>query len=189
MVYNARLLCSGAVIWWKYSQRLHCYCPQQFIPGYTVNISMTITPKYRQCLNYCCPQIYFTFAVHCPQIQSTFQLLLPLTMQIRFAPFESPIIHSNAPFSLTSDLIRLIPFCWGFLVFQSGVRVDAYISRTFLFVSERVLSTYQSVLSTHIFVSTLSKSVSTHNFFWWVLQHCTGFARLVWGRLRVLFFI
>jgi len=22
-------------------------------------------------------------------------------------------------------------------------------------------------------------------FFWWVLQHCTGFARLVWGRLRV----
>ena len=24
-----------------------------------------------------------------------------------------------------------------------------------------------------------------HFFFWWVLQHCTGFARLVWGRLRV----
>ena len=23
------------------------------------------------------------------------------------------------------------------------------------------------------------------NFFWWVLQHCTGFARLVWGRRRV----
>jgi len=23
------------------------------------------------------------------------------------------------------------------------------------------------------------------HFFWWVLQHCTGFARLVWGRLRV----
>jgi len=23
------------------------------------------------------------------------------------------------------------------------------------------------------------------NFFWWVLQHCTGCARLVWGRLRV----
>jgi len=23
------------------------------------------------------------------------------------------------------------------------------------------------------------------NFSWWVLQHCTGFARLVWGRLRV----
>jgi len=22
-------------------------------------------------------------------------------------------------------------------------------------------------------------------FSWWVLQHCTGFARLVWGRLRV----
>jgi len=22
-------------------------------------------------------------------------------------------------------------------------------------------------------------------FFWWVLQHCLGFARLVWGRLRV----
>ena len=22
-------------------------------------------------------------------------------------------------------------------------------------------------------------------FVWWVLQHCTGFARLVWGRLRV----
>ena len=22
-------------------------------------------------------------------------------------------------------------------------------------------------------------------FFWWVLQHCTGFARLVWGRIRV----
>jgi len=22
-------------------------------------------------------------------------------------------------------------------------------------------------------------------FFWWILQHCTGFARLVWGRLRV----
>jgi len=28
---------------------------------------------------------------------------------------------------------------------------------------------------------------ATHFFFfsWWVLQHCTGFARLVWGRLRV----
>jgi len=23
------------------------------------------------------------------------------------------------------------------------------------------------------------------HFFWWVLQHCTGFARLVWGRLKV----
>ena len=23
------------------------------------------------------------------------------------------------------------------------------------------------------------------NFSWWVLQYCTGFARLVWGRLRV----
>jgi len=34
------------------------------------------------------------------------------------------------------------------------------------------------------------KRYTTHRltsglFFWWVLQHCTGFARLVWGRLRV----
>jgi len=27
--------------------------------------------------------------------------------------------------------------------------------------------------------------ISLFFFFWWVLQHCTGFARLVWGRLRV----
>ena len=26
---------------------------------------------------------------------------------------------------------------------------------------------------------------SRYSFFWWVLQHCTGSARLVWGRLRV----
>ena len=30
----------------------------------------------------------------------------------------------------------------------------------------------------------VSKQLSTQ-FSWWVLQHCTGFARLVWGRLRV----
>jgi len=32
---------------------------------------------------------------------------------------------------------------------------------------------------------TLSKGSLLLRFFWWVLQHCTGFARLVWGRLRV----
>jgi len=33
----------------------------------------------------------------------------------------------------------------------------------------------------------LMDTVALHRvcFFWWVLQHCTGFARLVWGRLRV----
>jgi len=31
---------------------------------------------------------------------------------------------------------------------------------------------------------TFTRANITH-FFWWVLQHCTGFARLVWGRLRV----
>ena len=29
------------------------------------------------------------------------------------------------------------------------------------------------------------KRRDTFLFSWWVLQHCTGFARLVWGRLRV----
>ena len=27
--------------------------------------------------------------------------------------------------------------------------------------------------------------ISAPHFWWWVLQHCTGFARLIWGRLRV----
>ena len=31
----------------------------------------------------------------------------------------------------------------------------------------------------------MSSNVFTFFFFWWVLQHCTGFARLVWGRLGV----
>jgi len=29
------------------------------------------------------------------------------------------------------------------------------------------------------------EGMEAEHFFWWVLQHCTGFARLVWGRLRV----
>jgi len=39
------------------------------------------------------------------------------------------------------------------------------------------------IQSTQI-VSRINESYHTF-FFWWVLQHCTGFARLVWGRLRL----
>jgi len=42
---------------------------------------------------------------------------------------------------------------------------------------------------THTYIYTRTHMHSTQNlrdiFFWWVLQHCTGFARLVWGRLGV----
>ena len=31
----------------------------------------------------------------------------------------------------------------------------------------------------------IPNSMFSKHFCWWVLQHCTGFARLVWGRLRV----
>jgi len=36
----------------------------------------------------------------------------------------------------------------------------------------------------YLLAPVLNNSCHTY-FFWWVLQHCTGFARLVWGRLRV----
>ena len=40
------------------------------------------------------------------------------------------------------------------------------------------------LVSFHLHGSVLWVSLEV-SFFWWVLQHCTGFARLVWGRLRV----
>ena len=37
----------------------------------------------------------------------------------------------------------------------------------------------------YIYIYATTFSYVQQHFFWWVLQHCTGFARLVWGRLRV----
>jgi len=37
----------------------------------------------------------------------------------------------------------------------------------------------------HAYIQINKYGTGAEDFFWWVLQHCTGFARLVWGRLRV----
>ena len=50
--------------------------------------------------------------------------------------------------------------------------------------SRKVLTHSMSLCHSYEWRESWNATTATH-FSWWVLQHCTGFARLVWGRLRV----
>ena len=99
---------------------------------------------------------------------------IPLHLQsvTQFYVWHDPLVLVTFP-TLTYDLTQ-------FLFLSSTIR------HTILCVTRPTFTRDISYFNVWLdLIFDFRYSDMTHSFSWWVLQHCTGFARLVWGRLRV----
>ena len=93
--------------------------------------------------------------------------------------------RSSTPRTLALQFINLNTFQYshtqrrGFQI--PGNRICTYARNAHSFIHTRAQNRYITCAHVHYIYMCAYMS----HFFWWVLQHWTGFARLVWGRLRV----
>ena len=78
-------------------------------------------------------------------------------------------------------------YCLG--AFEVGLPVSVAVCYTYTYICVSQIPCFafyiHMCIALYIHMCIYVCICDTHFFFWWVLQHCTGFARLVWGRLRV----